>query len=103
MLSKLSERLNQGTSLSKVQIVSDVPVNIETFQEYGNRFDIEENFLDDKSNGFQLEDSRIRSAEALERLCMPFSGGIGEAMYGISSGNALSGVTGSRGCQKGQA
>ncbi len=51
-------------------IVSDAPVNIETFQEYGNRFDIEENFLDDKSNGFQLEDSKIRSAEALERLCM---------------------------------
>lgn len=51
-------------------IVSDAPVNIETFQEYGNRFDIEENFLDDKSNGFQLEDSRFRSAEALERLCM---------------------------------
>jgi hypothetical protein len=51
-------------------IVSDEPVDIETFQEYGNRFDIEENFLDDKSNGFQLEDTRIRSAEALERLCM---------------------------------
>ena len=51
-------------------IVSDEPVDVETFQEYGNRFDIEENFLDDKSNGFQLEDSRIRSAEGLERLCM---------------------------------
>jgi len=51
-------------------IVSDEPVSLETFQEYGLRFDIEENFLDDKSNGFQLEDSKIRSAEALERLCM---------------------------------
>ena len=38
-------------------------------EEYGLRFDIEENFLDDKSNGFQLEASLIRSAEALERLC----------------------------------
>jgi hypothetical protein len=38
-------------------------------EEYGLRFDIEENFLDDKSNGFQLESSLIRSAEALERLC----------------------------------
>ena len=35
----------------------------------GERFDIEENFLDDKSNGFQLEGSLIRSAEALEHLC----------------------------------
>jgi hypothetical protein len=39
-------------------------------EEYGLRFDIEENFLDDKSNGFQLEDSMIRCAEALERLCL---------------------------------
>src|SRR3989442_15047206 len=38
-------------------------------QEYGLRFAIEENFLDDKSNGFQLESSLIRSAKALERLC----------------------------------
>jgi hypothetical protein len=29
----------------------------------------EENFLDDKSNGFQLESSLIRSADALSRLC----------------------------------
>jgi len=39
-------------------------------EEYGLRFDIEENFLDDKSNGFQLESSLIRSAQALERLCL---------------------------------
>jgi hypothetical protein len=51
-------------------VASDEPVGYETFHEYGLRFDIEENFLDDKSNGFQLEDSKIRSAEALERLCM---------------------------------
>jgi hypothetical protein len=36
---------------------------------YGWRFDIEENFLDDQANGFQLESSLIRSANALERLC----------------------------------
>ena len=35
---------------------------------YGLRFDIEENFLDDKSNGFQLEASLIRSADVLTRL-----------------------------------
>ena len=51
-------------------VASDEPVSLETFCEYGFRFDIEENFLDDKSNGFQLEDSRIRSASELERLCM---------------------------------
>lgn len=51
-------------------VASDEPVSIETFREYGLRFDIEENFLDDKSNGFRLEDSKIRSAGELERLCM---------------------------------
>ena len=42
---------------------------IKTLEEYGLRFDIEENFLDVKSNGFQLESSLIRSTKALERLC----------------------------------
>jgi hypothetical protein len=50
-------------------VVSDEPTEAKTFEEYGLRFDIEENFLDDKSNGFQLESSLIRSANALERLC----------------------------------
>ncbi len=50
-------------------MVSDEPTESRTFEEYGLRFDIEENFLDDKSNGFQLESSLIRSANALERLC----------------------------------
>jgi hypothetical protein len=50
-------------------VVSDEPTASKTFVEYGRRFDIEENFLDDKSKGFQLESSLIRSANALERLC----------------------------------
>ena len=50
-------------------VLSDEPTDGKTFEEYGLRFDIEENFLDDKSNGFQLESSLIRSAEALTRLC----------------------------------
>jgi len=50
-------------------VVSSEPTSNLTFKEYGLRFDIEENFLDDKSNGFQLESSLIRSAEALNRLC----------------------------------
>ncbi len=50
-------------------IISDMRTDKKTFKEYGLRFDIEENFLDDKSNGFQLENSKIRSASALNRLC----------------------------------
>lgn len=50
-------------------VISDEAAELKTLQEYGLRFDIEENFLDDKSNGFQLESSLIRSAQALERLC----------------------------------
>jgi Transposase DDE domain len=51
-------------------VVSDEAAELKTLEEYGLRFDIEENFLDDKSNGFQLESSLIRSAKALERLCL---------------------------------
>lgn len=51
-------------------IVSDEPTSVDTFIEYGLRFDIEEGFLDDKSNGFGLESSRIRSAAMLSRLCL---------------------------------
>jgi len=50
-------------------IVSNQPTDNTTFVEYGLRFDIEEGFLDDKSNGFQLESSMIRSAKELSRLC----------------------------------
>jgi len=50
-------------------VVSDEPTDLETFDEYGLRFDIEENFLDDKSNAFQLESSLLRSANVLSRLC----------------------------------
>jgi hypothetical protein len=50
-------------------ILSTEPTTIQTFWEYGLRFDIEENFLDDKSNGFDLESSRLRSAPAISRLC----------------------------------
>jgi Transposase DDE domain len=50
-------------------VISDEAAELTTLAEYGLRFDIEENFLDDKSNGFQLEASLIRSADALEQLC----------------------------------
>jgi len=50
-------------------VISDAPTAVRTLEEYGLRFDIEENFLDDKSNGFQLASSLLRSAKARERLC----------------------------------
>jgi hypothetical protein len=51
-------------------VVSNEPADLQTFEDYGLRFDIEGNFVDDQSNGFQLESSLIRSAKALERLCV---------------------------------
>ncbi|MDQ3459672.1 MAG: transposase [Deinococcota bacterium] len=51
-------------------VVSDEPTSSETFVEYGLRFRLEEEFLDEKSNGFQLEDTRLLGAAALNRLCL---------------------------------
>lgn len=51
-------------------VVSDQPTTLQTFREYGERFQIEEELLDEKSNGFQLERSELRSAPALSRLCL---------------------------------
>lgn len=50
-------------------IVSNEPTNLKTFQDYRLRFQIEESFLDWKSNGFDLESSRIREKKALSQLC----------------------------------
>lgn len=50
-------------------ILSDEPTGPETLREYGLRFNIEEGFLDQKSNGFQWESSRLRNRFALQRLC----------------------------------
>lgn len=49
-------------------IVSDEPTDLSTLDEYGWRFDLEENFLDDKSAGFQIESSQIQDEQALSRL-----------------------------------
>lgn len=51
-------------------VVSDEPTTLQTFRQYGERFQIEEELLDEKSNGFQLERSEIRSVPALSRLCL---------------------------------
>jgi hypothetical protein len=49
-------------------LVSDEFTDLTTFDEYGLRFDLEENFLDDKSNGFHVEDSKLDTPAAWERL-----------------------------------
>jgi hypothetical protein len=49
-------------------VISDEPTEGKTLEEYGLRFDIEENFWDDKSKGFQWESAVIRSPKAWERL-----------------------------------
>lgn len=46
----------------------DQPTELATLDEYGLRFDLEENLLDDKSAGFQIESSEIRDEQALSRL-----------------------------------
>lgn len=51
-------------------VVSSEPTSSETFSEYGLRFRLEEEFLDEKSNGFRLEDTRLQEAAVLTRLCL---------------------------------
>jgi hypothetical protein len=49
--------------------VSDEPTTLQTFAQYHLRFQVEESFLDLKSNGFNLEASRLRDKFALSQLC----------------------------------
>jgi len=51
-------------------VVSSEPTSSETFAEYGLRFRVEEEFLDEKANGFGLEDTRLQGAAVLTRLCL---------------------------------
>src|SRR5215510_10819994 len=62
------------------------PLSSRPLEEYALRFDIEENFLDDKSNGFQLESSLMRSAKALERLCLVLAM---TTLYLVSGGTSV--------------
>ncbi|NJN90147.1 MAG: transposase [Leptolyngbyaceae cyanobacterium SL_5_14] len=50
-------------------IVSDDPTTLQTFAQYRLRFCVEESFLDLKSNGFNLEASRLQDKFALSQLC----------------------------------
>jgi len=67
-------------------ILSDDPTDLHTFDEYGLRFDLEENFLDDKSAGFQLESGEIRDADALARLGLILATA---TLYLVSTGTAV--------------
>lgn len=49
-------------------IISDEATSVTTLDEYALRFDIEENFLDDKSNGFNVEASELNDVKAINRL-----------------------------------
>jgi hypothetical protein len=51
-------------------VLRDAPTARKPFQEYSLRCEIEENCLDDKSNGCPVESSLMRSAPALTRLCL---------------------------------
>jgi len=50
-------------------IVSDEATTLQTFAQYRLRFQVEESFLDLKSNGFNLEASRLRDKFAVTQLC----------------------------------
>jgi hypothetical protein len=54
-------------------IASDEPTDEETLVQYGWRMDIEEELLDDKSGGFQLEDTQLEDAESISRLLLVMS------------------------------
>lgn len=49
-------------------VITDEPPSLQTLWQYALRFRVEELFLDSKSGAFQLEDSRLRSTDAVERL-----------------------------------
>ena len=67
-------------------VVSDESVSVETLNEYERRFQIEENFLDDKSAGFQLESSEIEDSMGLSRLCLILASA---TLFLVSQGTAL--------------
>lgn len=57
----------KGAKESWAVITDELPT-LQILWQYALRFQVEELFLDSKSGVFQLQDSRLRSPEALERL-----------------------------------
>jgi hypothetical protein len=54
-------------------IASDEPTDDRTLGEYALRMEIEEELLDDKSGGFQLEATKLEDAESISRLLLVMS------------------------------
>lgn len=67
-------------------VVTDEPPSLETLWQYALRFRVEELFLDSKSGAFQLEDSHLRSPQALERLYLVAALAL---LYGTTQGLAV--------------
>jgi hypothetical protein len=54
-------------------LASDEPTEDTTLAEYGRRMEIEEELLDDKSGGFQLEATELNDAASVSRLLLVMS------------------------------
>ncbi|MEO0348884.1 MAG: hypothetical protein AAF282_02400 [Cyanobacteria bacterium P01_A01_bin.15] len=75
----------RGTKESWAVITDESP-SLQTLWQYALRFRVEELFSDSKSGAFELEDSRIRSAPALERLYLVAAIAL---LYGTTQGMAV--------------
>lgn len=51
-------------------VLSNTPASVDVFVDYALRFDIEEEFRDEKSGGFRLDISHLRDTGALERIVL---------------------------------
>ncbi len=67
-------------------IATDEPAGLNSLNEYARRMQIEEAFLDDKSGGFQLEDSLLPDADSLSRLLLVMAVA---ALYLVSLGTLV--------------
>jgi hypothetical protein len=70
-------------------VLSGDAASREVFMDYARRFGIEEGFRDEKSGGCELERSRIRDAEKLERLLLVVSVAL---IVGVSEGMSVTGA-----------
>jgi len=82
-----SQRINFGKGLERLSlsagwaigskeawyVLSEDAASTEIFMDYARRFGIEEGFRDEKSGGCNLEASRIRDSQKLERLLLVIS------------------------------
>lgn len=67
-------------------MITDEPPSLQTLWQYALRFRVEELFLDSKSGAFELQDARLRSAFALERLYLVAAVAL---LYGTTQGMAV--------------